>query len=769
MSLPMPLQRTLCLALTLPLAALAHAAEPSTTTPKDLDKVEVRGRAQTLYRVDDAAVGTRTDTPLELVPQSIQVIPRELIDDQAARQVTDLYRSISGISYFSYAGVTLRGFRQENVLYDGLRGDPYAGFSVPQLFNIERVEVLKGPAGALYGGGDAGGVINYVTRKPKASDERRIEVQLGDKDFRAGSIEGTGPLNAAGSVRYRAGLYADSEQGVRWNTDSESVIGDASLAFDVGQTGELVLQFTDITQNLGGNRLRGVPVNDAGTFLTDRRWNHNEASDFLDMRAKVALAQYRFAPSDTLDLDFAARWFSNNEHQMYHEPMGLIDRDRDGVAEWMTRQLRNQIRDNEAFTANGNAVWRVATGTVEHKVLFGADVYQLDADFTAQTANSADLARGAGPVRGIDLFNPVYGASTWHDYNLAALPWRSTSTRSKRHGGYLQDELVLGPRWHLLAGVRWDGFKDEDRITGNSVDGNDLSWRLGSTFTVREGLNVYANVASGFVPQSAANQNPAAGGPFDAERSKQWEVGMKSLLADRVALNMAAYRIDRSNIVQATGEVIGGVNQLAALGLVRSTGMELDLLALEHAGLTPEKGDVLVTGANGGVGSIAVAILSKLGYRVVAATGRPEHAEYLHSLGAAEIIDRAQLSEPRERPVSAERWAGVVDVAGGPTLVNAIAETKYRGAVAACGLAQSDELHGSVLPFILRNVTLAGVDSVNAPQEVRQRAWDRLATDLDPQKLESTVQQIGLAEVLDVYEQIIPGKVRGRIVVDVNA
>ena len=205
-----------------------------------------------------------------------------------------------------------------------------------------------------------------------------------------------------------------------------------------------------------------------------------------------------------------------------------------------------------------------------------------------------------------------------------------------------------------------------------------------------------------------------------------------------------------------------------AIGTAGYTAM-LCVLALEDAGVTPDKGDVLVTGANGGVGSIAVAILSKLGYRVVAATGRPEHAEYLHSLGAAEIIDRAQFSEPRDRPVSKERWAGVVDVAGGPTLVNAIAETKYRGAVAACGLAQSDALHGSVIPFILRNVTLAGVDSVNAPQEVRQRAWDRLATDLDPQKLESTVQQIGLAEVLDVYEQIIPGKVRGRIVVDVNA
>ncbi len=212
---PNPLKHALCLALPLSLATHALASEASADAPKELDKVEVRGRAQTLYRANDAAVGTRTDTPLELVPQSIQVVPRELIDDQAARQVTDLYRSISGISFFSYAGVTLRGFRQENVLYDGLRGDPYAGFSVPQLFNIERVEVLKGPAGALYGGGDAGGVINYVTRKPKARAERRIELQAGDKDFRAGSIEGTGPLNANGSIRYRAGLYADSEQGVR--------------------------------------------------------------------------------------------------------------------------------------------------------------------------------------------------------------------------------------------------------------------------------------------------------------------------------------------------------------------------------------------------------------------------------------------------------------------------------------------------------------------------------------------------------------------------
>lgn len=546
----------------------------------ELDSVRVLGRAQSLYKTDDAVVGTRTDTPLSLVPQSVQVMPRELIDDQAARQVTDLYRSISGVSFFSYAGVTLRGFRQENVLYDGLRGDPYAGFSVPQLFNIERVEVLKGPAGALYGGGDAGGVINYVTRKPQARAQRRAEVQAGNEDFVAGSIEATGPLTSSGAVRYRLGTYADGEEGVRWNGDSQSVIGDASVAFDVGETGELTLQYTDITQTLGGNRLRGVPVNDNGAFLTSRRWNHNEITDFLDMQAKVVLARYRFSPSQAWDVDFAARWFENSEHQIYHEPMGLIDRDGDGTAEWMTRQLRNQYRDNDAYAANGNAVWRFATGAIEHKLLFGADYYRADAEFSAQTANSADLPRNAGPVPGIDLFDPVYGVTSYRDYNLAALPWRDTRTRGLRYGGYLQDELTVTPRWYVLAGLRWDAFEDEDLIAGTHVDGHDVSWRLGSTFVLRDGLNAYASVASGFVPQATGNQDPAAGGPFDAEQSRQWEVGLKTLLADgRVTLNTALYRIERSNIVQATGEVVGGVNQLATLGLVRSEGLEVDLLA----------------------------------------------------------------------------------------------------------------------------------------------------------------------------------------------
>lgn len=206
--------------------------------------------------------------------------------------------------------------------------------------------------------------------------------------------------------------------------------------------------------------------------------------------------------------------------------------------------------------------------------------------------------------------------------------------------------------------------------------------------------------------------------------------------------------------------------QAMAIGTAGYTAM-LCLLALEHGGLTPDRGDILVTGANGGVGSIAISLLADLGYRVIASTGRQEEADYLTALGAAEILDRAELSEPG-RPIGRKRWAGAVDSVGSHTLANVLAQTKYRGVVAACGLAQGMDLPGSVAPFILRNITLAGIDSVNAPREVRLEAWARLARDLNVSKLESTVTEVGLAAVPDVARSILAGQVRGRTLVDVN-
>ncbi|MEN1993082.1 MULTISPECIES: MDR family oxidoreductase [Stenotrophomonas] len=204
-----------------------------------------------------------------------------------------------------------------------------------------------------------------------------------------------------------------------------------------------------------------------------------------------------------------------------------------------------------------------------------------------------------------------------------------------------------------------------------------------------------------------------------------------------------------------------------AIGTAGYTAM-LSVLALEHGGVSPDQGDILVTGANGGAGSIAIALLSTLGYRVVASTGRLEESAYLKELGAAEILDRATLSEPGA-PIAKERWAGAIDAVGSHTLANVLAQTRYRGVVAAFGLAQGADLPGSVLPFILRNVTLAGIDSVNAPYSAREQAWTRLAADLDLGKLARTTQMISLAEVPALASQVLQGRVQGRTVVDVNA
>ena len=206
--------------------------------------------------------------------------------------------------------------------------------------------------------------------------------------------------------------------------------------------------------------------------------------------------------------------------------------------------------------------------------------------------------------------------------------------------------------------------------------------------------------------------------------------------------------------------------QAMAIGTAGYTAM-LAVIALEKNGLRPDMGDVLVTGANGGVGSFAIAILARLGYRVVASTGRMAESAYLKQLGAADIIDRATLSEPG-RPLAKERWAAAIDSVGSHTLANVCASIRYRGTVAACGLAQGMEFPGSVAPFILRGITLAGIDSVSRPRADRLQAWTRLATDLDLSMLPLISREIGLSEVIAIAPQLMAGKIRGRIVVDVN-
>ena len=206
--------------------------------------------------------------------------------------------------------------------------------------------------------------------------------------------------------------------------------------------------------------------------------------------------------------------------------------------------------------------------------------------------------------------------------------------------------------------------------------------------------------------------------------------------------------------------------QAMAIGTAGFTAM-LCVMALERHGVTPDKGEILVTGAAGGVGSVAVSLLTKLGYTVVGVSGRPEESDYIKGLGASEVLERSEFSSPA-KPIAKERWAGAIDVVGSHTLANVCSTMKYRGVVAACGLAGGMDFPSSVAPFILRGVTLAGIDSVMCPRAERLEAWQRLARDLDASKLEMLSHEIGLSEAIPVAGELLEGKVRGRVLVDIS-
>jgi acrylyl-CoA reductase (NADPH) len=288
------------------------------------------------------------------------------------------------------------------------------------------------------------------------------------------------------------------------------------------------------------------------------------------------------------------------------------------------------------------------------------------------------------------------------------------STLNYKDGLAIANRGPVVRQWPMVAGI--DGV-------GVVLSSSDPQWQPGDRF-IHNGWGL-GETRWGLLAERASLQG-------------QWLVKLPQALTDRQAM---------------------------AIGTAGYTAM-LCVMALQERSLTPGDGEVLVTGATGGVGSMAVALLAGLGYTVVAATGKADEHDYLKGLGAAEVIDRATLAAPG-KPLQKERWAAVVDAVGSHTLANACAQTRYGGVVAACGLAQGADLPATVMPFILRGVSLVGIDSVMAPLVRRQQAWDRLARDLDPVKLEAMVTEISLDQAIDQAHALMQGKVRGRIVVKI--
>lgn len=305
------------------------------------------------------------------------------------------------------------------------------------------------------------------------------------------------------------------------------------------------------------------------------------------------------------------------------------------------------------------------------------------------------------------------------------------------------DESVL-PEGDVTVKVEWStlNYKDGLAITGKSPVVRRFPLVPGIDFagTVSESTNPAWKAGDQVILNGWGVGETRCGGLAELARVKgEWLVALPAAFTARQAM---------------------------AIGTAGYTAM-LCVLALEKHGIQPADGEILVTGANGGVGSVAIALLAQQGYSVVASTGRLTETEYLKSLGASAVIDRNELSAPG-KPIGKERWAGVIDTVGSHTLVNACATTKYCGAVAACGLAGGMDFPATVAPFILRGIALYGIDSVMAPLGVRQEAWARLARDLDVTKLDVITSEIALSEAIEVAASLLESKVRGRVVVDVS-
>ena len=563
----------------LSLPSLLISGYVSAQSTENMEVIEVTGRAQQFYLETESRIGTKTNMSLIELPQSAQVLTEQLIIDQAARNITDLYRSIAGVSEFSYSGVTFRGFRDDaNVFYDGVRGDPYSGFGVPQLFNVTRVEVLKGPASALYGGGEPGGMINYVTKSPTFNEKTEFKLTLGDYATRGASFDKTGGLTK--STAYRLGGFYEQEDSFRNNADAKNTEIVGGLTFNIGESTSLTTTIDWIKQDLGGNRLRGVPVDDEGNFLVHPSYNANEKGDYQDMEALVLQAKLNHYFTDDFYVNSTLRYLDNERRQAYHESRSWVDVNGDGIAniddQTIRREYRKQYRANKEISLTTDFGYLLNIANTEHEFLFGADIHKVDTEYDYAYARYE-----AAGIKNLNIFTLNYGLTDPSTYNL--IDQNRDGVDSDRFGIYIQDVMKFNEKWTLIAGLRYDHFKEYNQETNYSYSDHDVTPRVALTYQPKDDLSFYINYSESFNPTSANNQEDVAGdSTLKPESGKQTEVGMKTFwLNGKIMNTFAVYQINKENVVVTNPNDTGigdGIAALVNIGEAESNGFETTLV-----------------------------------------------------------------------------------------------------------------------------------------------------------------------------------------------
>lgn len=546
---------------------------------QSIETIEVLGRAQQFYLNQQTQVGTKVAADMMDIPLSAQVLTKQLITDQAARDITDLYRSIAGVSEFSYSGVTFRGFRDDdNVFYDGVRGDPFSGFSVPQVFNVERIEVLKGPAAAIYGGGEPGGMINYVTKKPSFAANRSVKLTTGTRQLAGIALDITDAINQ--QVAFRLGGFYEHQETFRRHTDKQNTELAGGVLYQFSDETSADLTFDYIKQQLDGHRLRGVPVYSDGSFMVDPSYNANEASDHQHLEAWVLQSQIKHDFTDDLNGRLTLRYIDNQRSQAYHESRGWIDYNQDGEKDYhdqyIRREYRDQYRANQEVSITADFVYHTEIGNMDHQWLFGTDYHDVETEFDYHRARYE--AQG---VPNLNVFDPEYGRADPANYQLDDL--NRDGIDNQRYSFYVQDLINLHRQWIFMIGARYDYFEEVNKQANVSYDDHDISLRTGLTFKPIEDTALYANYSQSFNPVSATDVERASG-PLQPTTGEQIEIGAKKAWLDgRIMTTLAIYQIDKENLVQSNPdfedkETTPNEPELINYGLVESNGIELVLV-----------------------------------------------------------------------------------------------------------------------------------------------------------------------------------------------
>lgn len=538
------------------------------------------------YHLEESNIATRVNARLIDVPMSVQVFPNQLIEDRAILEGNELFRNVSGMNQNTYSAMTFRGFTQREILYNGTRGNPFgslegdvnnAGFSTSQirLTNIQRVEVLKGPASSLYGSTEVGGLINYVTKKPKEVLDGEMQVRFGSFTQKMVNGELTGPITD--KLLARGGFYFEDRDSFRNNAGSRNSHAVANLLYNASAKHRFGIEAEFINQRLPSNRMRGVPVDANGNFLTNIEWSANEPTDFVKLVARVLQLRGEHNLSRGWNADYTFRYLEYENNDKYHEPRGLNAATVTGRT--MRREFRNFYRSNDDWSLNGN-VSKVAnsSGFGIHTLLFGVEHIAQDHVFRSARAREREVAGGTVPA--IDIFNPVYSLTDERTYTLSAFATSTANTH--RTGFYAQDQIVVNRFVQFLLSGRVDQYNDKGFATVPlKYQDAALSGRAGLVVKPVEQVSFYASIANSFIRAPIFSQAPEANGPFNPETGDQVEVGVKTeLINRRLFVSGAFFNINKENILRPDsllGPTGANANALLSVGEARSRGFEFNV------------------------------------------------------------------------------------------------------------------------------------------------------------------------------------------------